>query len=565
LAAVFADVNNTYFNVFLRDIDLNTSPALAFTALSLEVNPDLVANSSPSYAELNRADLELPSDFSGQAASLRRAYVSTDTYNCGLAKAGSDGIVRFDNSTMYALMDTTQDPDKSIYSIAYFGTYASGKLLAGDRIGYPCDATVPTYFTDSPTTCPIPCWYDALKPTTGAACDAGTANCGQAGTCAAGEKDGTGAAIVNWRADGTLAYVITGSLATDNGTAWWAPFLANPTPRDESALGISRNNGETWNQLSIIDTEITQFTDIAPTPDCKTIYLASVNDEDTDDAPCCGFDSVWRTSSNVDVTSPLAPYPVGTYWERVFTHVTSPVCTDPQTNAAILRLVPYCDDPTGEIVAWAVYDPTSANANGVAAWSPDFGDYWAMITVRNPIQDFTFESRTMLYFLSPGGLVQKMPYTGTAWSSALPDVDSYASNAHTIAAFPEGKVLVGGAATFTGAFAVTYSANMNTDNPSFAVQALAGATGNVGNMHVAFDTNYDDTGMFYMAEESIGLGGSVYRNSPAGLLKWADTNMLSVNNGAVACPDLDGAELGHTGIWVAFTGEALYNHPACRR
>ena len=66
-------------------------------------------------------------------------------------------------------MDTSNVVNKSIYSIAYFGTYASGKLLAGERMGFPCTATVPTWFTDSPTTCPIPCWYPALKPTTGAA------------------------------------------------------------------------------------------------------------------------------------------------------------------------------------------------------------------------------------------------------------------------------------------------------------------------------------------------------------------------------------------------------------
>ena len=100
-------------------------------------------------------------------------------------------------------MDTTTIPHKSIYSIAYFGTYASGKLLAGERMGFPCTATVPTWFTDSPTTCPIPCWYPALKPTTGAA---------NQGTCAVGIQDGLGGAIVDWNADGSLGLVATGSL-----------------------------------------------------------------------------------------------------------------------------------------------------------------------------------------------------------------------------------------------------------------------------------------------------------------------------------------------------------------
>ena len=93
-----------------------------------------------------------------------------------------DGIYRIDDTTIYVLMDTTATVDKSIYSIAYFGTYASGKLLAGERMGFPCTATVPTWFTDSPTTCPIPCWYPALKPTTGAA---------NQGTCAIGSQNGS--------------------------------------------------------------------------------------------------------------------------------------------------------------------------------------------------------------------------------------------------------------------------------------------------------------------------------------------------------------------------------------
>jgi len=235
------------------------------------------------------------------------------------------------------------------------------------------------------------------------------------------------------------------------------------------------------------------------------IYLSSIN---TAEGACCNFDSVWRTSSNPDVVSPLPALPVGTYWERVFTHVTAPDCTYGETNIALLRVVPYCADPTGEIVGWAVFDPGQALPTGVAAWSPDFGDYWAMITPRNPVQDFAFESRTVMYFLSPGGLVQKMPYTGTAWSSALPNVDSYAAVAHTIAAYPEGKVLVGWGFPATAAYAVSYSSNFNTDNPSFAVQALAGPMPNLGNVHVAFDPRFDENNTYFVGEDNLGGGGA---------------------------------------------------------
>ena len=120
-----------------------------------------------------------------------------------------------DDTTIYVLMDTMTTVTKNIYSIAYFGTYASGKLLAGERMGFPCTATVPTWFTDSPTTCPIPCWYPALKPTTGAA---------NQGTCVVGSQTGIGSAIVDWNADGSLGLVATGSLPA---SVYAAPAMAS--------------------------------------------------------------------------------------------------------------------------------------------------------------------------------------------------------------------------------------------------------------------------------------------------------------------------------------------------
>ena len=552
----------TYYNVALRDIDQNAISLWAFPAPGIEVRDATWAvGASPSLATLNKADLELPSDFSGQAASLRRAYISLDALVlCTTAKpdCDRDGIFRIDDTTPYTLMDTHSIMDKSIYSIAYFGTYASGKLLAGERLGYPCTATVPTWFTDSPTTCPIPCWYPALKPTTGAA---------NQGQCTVASKCGVGAAIVAWAPPGTLAYAATGALAYTTGTNWFTNLIVGtPTGNDESALAISRNNGETWNQVSFIDTVITRFTDIAPTPDCKTIYLASVSGT-ARGSGCAEFDSVWRSTLNPDVASPIAAQPVGILWERVFTHVTAANCEGYQTNAALLRLVPYCADPTGEIVAWAVYDTDTGQGtvgtHGVAAWSPDFGDYWAMLTPRNPVQDFTFESRTVMYFLSFGGLVQKMPYTGTAWSSSLANVDTGISRAHTIAAYPEGKVLVGAEGAYSAAaYSASYSGNMNTDNPSFTVAYLAGSAGNV-NVHVAFDPNFKDNNIYYIATgggpyNAIASNPSVYRNNPAAMLRWSDTNMMSALNGAVGCP----SAISQYGIALAFTGQALYSADA---
>ena len=132
-------------------------------------------------------------------------------------------------------MDTTgQGPlGRRIGDIAYYGTYASGKLIAGEVIGDCCTATVMTWFTDSPTTCPIPCWYPALKPPTGAA---GHDLCWNdpalvpGDCCAPGDRE-YGNALVEWLADGTLAYSATGYYvptigAVQGATNWFD--VANP-------------------------------------------------------------------------------------------------------------------------------------------------------------------------------------------------------------------------------------------------------------------------------------------------------------------------------------------------
>jgi hypothetical protein len=548
--------SGTWLATGVHDISKNSTAWQAKKAHVEIKNSDGKKGSSPHISEIVTACLELPSDFHGKTDSHHRIYVSTDAFDRIENVSPNRGVYRIDKSTVYTLMDNTSTfgsitgnkMPRRVASIAYFGTCAAGKLLAGEALGDSTQASVETWFTDSPTTVhPLACWFPSLKPTTGAA--------GQLKDPSAMYNLGYGNAQVLWSPDGAVAFVATGAaslgpFATPEvgegvvkpQVAWPAGYV-NVIPCDESAFGISRSNGETWNQLSLINTLISKLTDVAPSDDGKTIYLASVNTN----AGAQGFDSVWRSSSNPDVISPLPPLPIGTYWERVFTHVTAANCLAAQSNVALLRLVPWCADPSGEIVGWA------AMGQAVAAWSPDFGEYWAMITVRNPIQDFTFETRTMLYFLSPTGLIQKMGFTGTGWSTALPNYDSTINPAHTIVALSDGKVLVGKG---VGApYAASISLNMDTDNPTFAVQLSSGPLIG-GAVHVAFDPKFDDNSIFYIADESN--VGSVYRNNPTAQLRWADTNMMAAANGAVGCPSPDSNQKGFTGIVLAYTGQALY-------
>ena len=560
VALVYADTTATYFNVALRDLNQNATLSYAYGAPGIEVkDPTSVAGASPDYMLLRNVGLQLPSDFSGQSSSLRRAYISLDVLT--KTATAEAGIYRVDDTTIYELMDTTNIALKDIYSIAYFGTYASGKLLAGERLGFPCTATVPTWFTDSPTTCPIPCWYPALKPTTGAA--------GNQGTCAVGNQSGVGAAIVGWNADGSLGLVATGSRPVHEVPytvsaidGWFGDQLEDAIPDDESAFGISRNNGETWNQISLIDTRIDWFNDVAVAPDCTTIYLTSVNRNNG--TGCNQFDSVWRSTINPNVAAPLpAVPPLGTVWERVYTRVTSGSCAIAQSDLPIIRVVNSCTDKKdGEIVGWAAQlaSATTGGTGGVMAWSPDFGDYWASITPRDTVQDFAFESSTVLYTISPGALVQRLPYTGTAWSTNLPSYDTTLLFGHTIVAVPEGKVLTGMARG--AAYITSYSA---TKGESWVTNTNA-ITGH-GNEHVIFDVDFKNNQFIYVGDDAAGgTLGTVYRNTYPSFTKWVDNDMMSVANGASGISWPTGLDnpphpLGIFGIAQAWTGDpqpALY-------
>jgi len=144
------------------------------THVSIKNSTALIAD-SPAIDEIITADLDMPSDFSGQSASLRRFYVSTDSV---AAAPVNKGVYRIDDNIVYTLMDNTATSavvggaaGRRAHSIDYWGTYASGKLLVGETLGRQCTASVPTWFTDSPTVCPVPCWYPAKKPVSGAAGD----------------------------------------------------------------------------------------------------------------------------------------------------------------------------------------------------------------------------------------------------------------------------------------------------------------------------------------------------------------------------------------------------------
>jgi len=294
IAVLYATMAGTYFNAGVRDLNANTTN----WASIYNGNPPEVAiagaGTSPKANQVITGDLELPADYSGQSPSMCRAYISLDS------AGGNAGIFRIDGTVVYQLLVATGG--KRISSIAYSGTYAGGKLLAGEVNGNALRATVPVWYTDAPMVCPATCWYASEKPPTG------------------GATSGYGNAQVTWGPDGSRAYCATGSALLNNPAAWPAAYLAGAA-LDESAFSVSTDNGRTWNQQSLIDTQISFLSDVAVTAGSGAIYLASIN------TAGAGLDSIWRSGSQL----------TGKSWERV-------LCLPSTTNDLILRNSTYGDD-----------------------------------------------------------------------------------------------------------------------------------------------------------------------------------------------------------------------------
>ena len=83
----------TFYNVAIRDISTSGNNIVGWVwANSIEVvepNSPAMAGDSPASTTIVNADLQLPSDFSGQSASLRRAYISLDAAGAGATRTGA--------------------------------------------------------------------------------------------------------------------------------------------------------------------------------------------------------------------------------------------------------------------------------------------------------------------------------------------------------------------------------------------------------------------------------------------------------------------------------------------
>ncbi len=439
LVTVSVDASGTYVNLGIHDRPANTTNWGTWGPV--EVTTAGPGSSPNTGTPILTADLELPFDFSGQAPSLRRCYISTD------APTTNAGIYRFDDTVGYWLMPAATN--KRISSIAYHGTYTSGRLLAGEVLGGANSATVMTWFTDAPTTCPNTCWYQTQKAPTG------------------GGNSGYANAQVAWSPDGSRAYCGTSSANLDIG-GWPGGYLTGQL-LDESAFSLTLDDGYTWNQLSLIDTEISFLSDVAPSASSETLYLASVNTH----TGLNNFDSVWRSTS----------YSPSRTWERV-------LCVLTTTDDTILRMSPAEPDQS-------VFFGVRFTSN--LLHSPNMGQTWQNTFPGVNITDFAIarSGDGMHIYALDGNSVRKGESTNHTWRWRS-RANTGLTSGHTIATISPGVVLVGDAAQGMVACSVDGGAQF-TLLPAVPVP---------GNIHVIADARIQNYLVIYAASD--GDGGQIY-------------------------------------------------------
>jgi hypothetical protein len=412
--------------------------------------------------------LSLPADYDGSDSGARAIFLYANSWNATTGLVGGC-VFRLDNNALSPVCGPPGDP--LLASIDVHGDADTGKVMIGEYIRFdnvggwdgvtPAPPAIPTGWGPvEPNCCEgVRVWHteelDFCCPQWDGAC-----------------KDPSGffTALVMYTPDGAKEYVSTsgtvdedmGNVSHADGTgvgysnaytysisgnsyygffdstfSWWGVDFNEGTPGDESAFSVSRDDAVSFNQISLIDTDIDYLSDVAVCPDCSTIYLSTINTigGDGDNEPCdemaeydCHCDSVWRS------------YDDGDTWERVFhgDWVNSP------DNQLLLRLpcdaIEDCCDQDAVAPSGTVYLAIQESYD--IFYSRDCGQCWNdPPATKDYIQDVAVESENIVYVLHEDGGVSKSTQYGRRWSDP---VDTDLGQGHTIAACcDEGFVVVG--------------------------------------------------------------------------------------------------------------------------
>jgi hypothetical protein len=252
--------------------------------------------------------------------------------------------------------------------------------------------------------------------------------------------------------------------------AWAGADVVAGTQGNESAFALSKDNGKSFNDLSLIDTAMTNINDVQVSADGSKVYLIS---DDTADL------SLWRKASS---------------WERVLSLAGK--------TGHIVRIAP---EDAGDVYVC----PTGTAGN--MYYSSDSGEVtWMLRALPAAIVDLAVESAEVAYALTSGGSVYKTDNAGFIWGSAK---NSGISSAATIVSLSEDNLIVGP----SGGDKIAYCTDGNASSDTW--ETITSAPFSSGSVQVAADGLADDN---YVYAASSTASQNVVRWKLGSSSTWSD-------------------------------------------
>ena len=403
----------------------------------------------------------LPRDYEGRRSNKRYAWVYVD-------QTDGDGVIYRVKDGSSVEIDTQIEDNPYLGSLSFMGTIDEGKAIAGlvgkGAIAFTkcCDG-VQVYRVDTCGGMQICCpdyWKEACKPPTG--------------NLAAG-----------------VSYV---------GLNKAVGMVQSAGGYDESAFSVSYDDGDTWNQISLIDTHIDLLSDVAKSPDCNKTLLVSINGETG-----CACDSVWLKAEELEEAEEYSGK-----WMRVW-------CGELENGFGLLRLAPEEDEGYTVYLVDRGTDTVYYNGSeGMACWEEGHAK-----TI-DEIADLAVKDEAIIYALEEDGRVATSDDHGSTATWEDP-VDGKADDGWTIAVLGD-NILVGGTDG-----KVSYS---DDAGESFSKLDDIGD----GYVTVAFDSYFDENYTIYAAiiDACEGTGDN-------GIYRW-------VIDESDEFEDLDAKPYGYTGL-----------------
>ena len=421
--------------------NLDSTPAIEAVTIVEDVEfPELIGSM---FDVRGIAGITLPLDYSGRYADKRYVWVWVNYYDPFGNPAGT--IFRVRNTSANPIGWQIEDGELWLTNVSYLGYISEGKAIAGvlgDGEGdlAECCTGVQVYRNDHIVTMDICCydWEAACKPPTGRAAMA--------------------------------AFYVSDDPATSKA---YAVALWGFEDYDEGAWSVSFDDGDDWNQLSLVDTHIDYLSDVAVSPDCNKTMLVSVNMETG-----CGCDSVWLKAENLVEAEEYSGK-----WLRTW-------CGQLEGDWGLLRLAP--EETTGDTVYLVDYDSDTVYWNEMET----LGCWEQGTATVDDIVDLAVKDKETIYALDYSGTVAMSDDYALGWHAA---VDSKVDNGWTIAVRGD-DILVGGCDG-----EVSHSAD---DGETFTALEKVAADGLVT---VAFDSYFDANDTIYAALADAGDDNGIYR------------------------------------------------------